>query len=109
MSSFQSQMNLLLCVYLSLTENFKNWVFRLFRMRSYMILASVQLVQSKRQQDASARRVSVPRIVVARGRELRATVAAPATVTATNKCDNTWTGVYDMDLGIMASGVGFSD
>ena len=78
-------------------------------MLSYMKLCSVQPVLSKRQQGASARRVSVPRIVVATGRELGATVAAPATVTATNKCDNTWTGVYDMDLGIMASGVGFSD
>ena len=72
-----------------MTENFKNWVFQLFRMLSYMILASVQPVQSKRQQDASTKRVSAPRIVVARGRELVATVAAPATVTARNKCDET--------------------
>ena len=89
MSSFQSQMNSLVCVNLSLTENFKKRVFRLFHMLSYMILASVQPVQSKRQQDASARRVSAPRIVVARGRELVATVAAPATVTARNKCEET--------------------
>jgi len=78
-------------------------------MLSYMKLCSVQPVLSKRQQDASARRVSVPRIVVARGRELGATVAAPATVTATNKCDKRKSGIYDMDLGMMASGVGFSD
>ena len=34
-------------------------------------------------------RVSAPRIVVARGRELVATVAALATVNARNKCDET--------------------
>ena len=63
------QMNSTLCVNLPLMENLQKRVFRLFRMQCYMKLCLVQLVQSRRHQDASAKRVSAPRIVVAQGRE----------------------------------------
>jgi hypothetical protein len=56
-------------VNLSLMEILQKRVFRLFPMQSYMKLCSVQLVQSRRHQDASAKRVSAPGIVVAQERE----------------------------------------